>query len=84
MRRTIALALLCSAAGYFLYLYGLFRLNPTTVSSYINLIPVFGALSGVVVLGERLLLPQVLGGIAVITGVVIVNLRIGEERTPGR
>jgi drug/metabolite transporter (DMT)-like permease len=78
------LSLLCSAAAYFLYLYGLFRLNPTTVSSYINLIPVFGALSGVVVLGERLLPLQVLGGIAVITGVVIVNLRFGEKQAPDR
>jgi drug/metabolite transporter (DMT)-like permease len=78
------LTLLCSAAGYFLYQYGLFRLNPTTVSSYINLIPVFGALSGIVVLGERLLLMQVAGGIAVITGVLIVNLRIGEKGGPDR
>jgi drug/metabolite transporter (DMT)-like permease len=78
------LALLCSAAGYFLYLYGLFRLNPTTVSSYINLIPVFGALSGIVVLGERLILQQAIGGIAVITGVVIVNLRYGEKGDPDR
>jgi drug/metabolite transporter (DMT)-like permease len=78
------LAILCSAAAYFLYLYGLFRLNPTTVSSYINLIPVIGALSGVVLLGERLLPQQVLGGIAVVAGVVIVNLRTGERNGPDR
>ena len=74
------LALLCSAAGYFLYLYGLFRLDPTTVSSYINLIPVVGALSGIFVLGERLVSTQIIGGAAVIAGVVIVNVRMGGKR----
>jgi drug/metabolite transporter (DMT)-like permease len=71
------LALFCSAAAYFLYLYGLFRLDPTTVSSYINLIPVVGALSGILILGERLLPSQILGGAAVVAGVVIVNLGRG-------
>ena len=39
-------ALLCSAAGYLHYLYGLLRLDPATVSPSINHMPVPGALSG--------------------------------------
>ena len=45
------------------------------VSSYINLIPVVGAVGGVVVLGERLAAIQILGAAVVISGVFLVNLR---------
>lgn len=69
------LSIICSAAAYFLYLFALSRLEPTVVSSYINLIPVIGAIGGVLILGERLLPVQIFGACAVITGVIFVNLR---------
>ncbi len=69
------LSIICSAAAYFLYLFALSRLEPTVVSSYINLIPVTGAIGGVSMLGDRLLPVQILGACTVIIGVVFVNLR---------
>jgi drug/metabolite transporter (DMT)-like permease len=69
------LSIICSAAAYVLYLFALSRLEPTVVSSYINLIPVTGAVGGVSILGDRLLPVQIIGAFAVIIGVVFVNLR---------
>jgi len=70
------LGIFCSATCYFLYLYALARLDSLVVSSYINIIPVVGALGGVVLLGEKLTSVQIIGGTIVILGVIIVNLRL--------
>jgi len=80
------LGIFCSAVCYFLYLYALARVDSIVVSSYINIIPVVGAVGGVVLLGEKLTLVQVIGGTIVILGVVIVNLRLRNRTgidTPG-
>jgi drug/metabolite transporter (DMT)-like permease len=69
------LALLSSAAGNFFYVYALSHLGPITISPYLNLIPVIGALGGVAILGERVTLFQALGGVVIIAGVLIVNWR---------
>jgi drug/metabolite transporter (DMT)-like permease len=68
------LGIACSAVSYFLYLYALSSLGSVVVSSYINLVPVVGAVGGVAVLGERLSPVQVLGAVVVIAGVFLVNL----------
>lgn len=68
------LSLFCSATAYFLYLYGLKRLGAVVVSSYINLIPLVGALGGVLILHERLTGLQVAGGAVVLAGVAMVSL----------
>jgi drug/metabolite transporter (DMT)-like permease len=69
------LGIACSAVGYFFYLYALAGLGSVVVSSYINLIPVVGAVGGVVVLGERLTAIQIVGAGVVILGVFLVNFR---------
>jgi drug/metabolite transporter (DMT)-like permease len=69
------LAVLSSAVGNFLYMYGLSRLGPIVVSPYVNLIPVVGVIGGVVLLGESISLIQILGGIVIIAGVLMVNAR---------
>ena len=74
------LGVACSAVSYFLYLYALSGLGSVVVSSYINLVPVVGAVGGVVLLGERLAPIQLVGAAVVITGVFLVNL----PRPPGR
>jgi drug/metabolite transporter (DMT)-like permease len=68
------LGIFCSALGYFLYLYGLSRLEPVVVSTYTNLVPVIGTAGGVLILHERLLVSQVLGGAAIIIGIVVINI----------
>jgi drug/metabolite transporter (DMT)-like permease len=69
------LGIACSALGYFLYLYGLSRLEPVAVSTYTNLVPVIGTVGGVLILNEKILGSQIIGGAAIIIGIVIVNLK---------
>jgi drug/metabolite transporter (DMT)-like permease len=69
------LGLFCSALAYFLYIYALRSLGPVLLSSYVNLIPLVGALGGVALLGEKLSGVQIAGGAVIIAGVFIVNVR---------
>ncbi|MCM8900262.1 DMT family transporter [Caldicoprobacter algeriensis] len=71
----IYLAVFCSAISYFLYIYSLSHLDSVVVSSYVNLIPVVSALGGTFILGEEITLQQILGGLIVIAGVYVVNLK---------
>ncbi len=69
------LAVFCSALSNFLYVYALSRLGPVSVSPYVNLIPVVGALGGVALLGESIVWIQVLGGVIILAGVLLVSRR---------
>jgi len=69
------LAIFCSAISNFLYVYALSRLGPIAVSPYVNLIPVVGALGGVLILGENIAWIQVFGGLIILAGVLLVNRR---------
>ncbi len=73
----VYLAIFCSALTNFLYVYALSALGPIAVSPYINLIPVVGALGGVVLLGERIGWTQVLGGAVIVAGVLLVEPAAG-------
>ena len=67
------LAVFCSALSNFLYVYSLSALGPIAVSPYVNLIPVVGVLGGVVLLGESLVWSQIVGGVVILAGVVLVS-----------
>jgi drug/metabolite transporter (DMT)-like permease len=75
------LGVICTALSFFLYLYALARLGPVRVTSFINLLPVVSVAGGMVILGERLLVVQMIGGVVIILGVFLVN-RPGRERIP--
>lgn len=71
---TIAIVYLscgCSVAAFLLYNLGLRRLSAATSISLMNLVPVFGLLFSVLLLHETTTLRQIIGGIIVITGVVL-------------
>lgn len=68
------LGLFCSAAAYFLYLYALKHLGSATVTCYLNMVPVFGVLGGAIILHEVLGTSQLLGGLVVILGVMLVTV----------
>ena len=70
----VYLGLFCSAGAYFLYLYALKNLGSTTATTFINMVPVFGVLGGVVILNETLAAGQILGAVTVILGVSMVTL----------
>lgn len=65
------LGILCSVAAYMLYNYGLRRLSASTAVTLINLVPVFGVLLSVLILGETVRKEQLIGGAIVIAGVIL-------------
>ncbi|MBP8638966.1 MAG: DMT family transporter [Dictyoglomi bacterium] len=69
------LAFFCSALGYLLYNYGLRRLELTQVVNTLNLIPLFGAIWGVIFLRETLGVWEILGGVLIILGVSLTTWR---------
>ena len=72
------LGAMCSVAAYLMYNFGLRRLKPSTSAFLMNLVPIFGTLFSVVLLGERLTLRHLLGGALVILG-VIVSVRVAQS-----
>lgn len=71
----IYLGIFCSAAAYFLYLFALKNLGSATATTFINMVPVFGVLGGIVILNEALVAGQIIGRVMVILGVSIVTLK---------
>jgi drug/metabolite transporter (DMT)-like permease len=69
------LAVFCSALANFLYIYSLSALGPIAIGPFLNLVPVFGVLGGVVLLGESLLWSQLVGGLVILAGVLLVSWR---------
>lgn len=67
------LALFCSALCYYLYLFALKSLGATQTNVYINLMPFIGVFAAYFILGERLYMLQLLGGIVVLAGIYTVN-----------
>lgn len=66
---------LASAASYLLYMRALRELDASLVGTYINLSPVIGVISGVLVLGESITPTAVVGGAMVLAGVWISSMR---------
>jgi len=67
------LAILCSILSYFLYNYSLRHLGLSTVSVYINLIPVVGVIGSVLILKESIAMIQITGGCIVLISLFLVN-----------
>jgi drug/metabolite transporter (DMT)-like permease len=65
------LACMCSIAAFVLYNYGLRDVASSTAVNVLNLVPVFGLVSAVVVTGESVGLTEGLGCLVVITGVML-------------
>jgi len=68
------LAICCSVVCYLLYLYVLKHLDVTITTLYLNLVPVVGVVSGYLVLNERVLPIQILGGFITVLAILVVNL----------
>ncbi|KAB3534108.1 DMT family transporter [Alkaliphilus pronyensis] len=73
------LALFCSAICYFLYLYALKHLGASQTNVYINLMPFIGVIAAYLLLGERLYFLQLLGGLIILSGILIVNKSEAKE-----
>ncbi|WP_025209943.1 DMT family transporter [Hippea sp. KM1] len=54
---------------------GIAEIGASRASVFVNLVPVFGVITSVLLLNERLSLYELLGGLLVITGVIMTNKR---------
>lgn len=63
--------LLASALAYWLWSYGLARVRAAAATAYLNLLPLVAALSGALLLGERIGLVEVAGGALIVAGVTV-------------
>ncbi len=77
----IYLALFCSVLAFFLWNYGISRLEAGKAAVFTNLVPVFTVIGATLFLGEKIQLEQVLGGVLVICGVSLASMGRGAERT---
>lgn len=69
------LSILCSVFAYAIWLNAVQHLGAARVQSFNYLVPLFAVLSGVVLLGERITVGQIVGGALIVAGVVAVNRR---------
>jgi drug/metabolite transporter (DMT)-like permease len=72
------LAIFCSVLAFFLWNYGISRLEASTAAVFTNLVPVFTVLGATLLLGERIHLRQMMGGALVIGGVMLASRRRGK------
>ncbi|HET7036948.1 MAG TPA: DMT family transporter [Thermomicrobiaceae bacterium] len=70
---TLETAGLALVVAYTIWYRGLRVLSPTQLAVYNYLVPVFGVLGAWVFLGERITIFLLLGGLTILTGVVLTN-----------
>jgi drug/metabolite transporter (DMT)-like permease len=68
-----ASAVLALVLAYLFWYRGLSILEPTQIAVYVYMVPVFGALGAWLLLGERITIFVLLGGLTILTGVIITN-----------
>lgn len=69
----LAIGVICTASGYFLYYYLIHRAGAYTSSFIFYFIPIFGLLGGHLFLNERVVLSQIIGVAAIVGGVYLIN-----------
>jgi len=74
----IYLALFCSVLAFFLWNYGISRLEASTAAVFTNLVPVFTVFGAYFLLGERVQPGQIFGGALVIGGVTLASATKGD------
>ncbi len=65
--------ILASIVAFLSWNHGVIQIGANRASIYLNFIPVFSAFFATIFLGEQLQLAQVIGGLAVIGGVLLTN-----------
>jgi len=71
------LTLFCSALCTYMYLSALKELGATITNVYINLMPFVGVLAAYIVLKENLYAMQIVGGIIIVVGISLANVKPG-------
>lgn len=73
----VYLALFCSVLAFFLWNYGISRLEASKAAVFTNLVPVFTVFGSYFWLGEKIYLGQIFGGALVIGGVTLASVARG-------
>lgn len=73
------LALCCSAAAYFLYVFALDSLGVMLTTLFVNFVPVITVISSFFILDEIVTPSQLLGGAIVIGSVCLLTLKVQKE-----
>jgi len=68
---TLFLAIFAGAIAYWLWSFGLARLEAARGTAYLNLLPLVAAVSGAVVLGERIGPTEIVGSLMIVAGVTL-------------
>ena len=69
------LSFVCSIGGYFLWNWGLERIEAGKASVYLNIIPLTSVSLGSLYLGERFTFGVILGGVLILSGIYLTNRR---------
>ncbi|WP_108802606.1 DMT family transporter [Aquimarina sp. Aq107] len=72
---TLVLAILTTAIGHTLFLFSLKRFSATTASIISSIQPVYGIIIGIIFLKEIPVLTTIIGGMLILTSVVIESVR---------
>ena len=75
----IYLALFCSVLAFFLWNYGISRLEASRAAVFTNLVPVFTVFGAYFLLGEKVYAGQMIGGALVIGGVTLASAAKGRR-----
>jgi len=73
----IYLGVFCSAVANYFYVYAVGTLGVSSVSVFINLIPVISVLGGITILREPVSSMQLLGGAIILFAVCMANFKVG-------
>ena len=73
MAALVYLGAVGTVIGFVWYYEGVKAIGPARTAVFNNLVPVFGIGLGALMLGEPILISMVVGGILVITGVLLTN-----------
>ena len=71
----VYIILLATIVGYGLWYYLVGKYDVTSIVPFTLLVPVIGVMGGILMMGEELTLAKVTGGIIVLTGAAIIQLR---------
>jgi len=75
----IYLALFCSVLAFFLWNYGISRLEASRAAVFTNLVPVFTVFGSYFLLGEKIYAGQIIGGALVIGGITLAGATKGRR-----
>ncbi len=71
----VYIILMATIVGYGLWYYLVGKYDVTSIVPFTLLVPVIGVMGGILMMGEELTLAKVTGGIIVLTGAAIIQLR---------